>query len=256
MNEIITKKKGHILLIELNRTDKMNAFSTTMLLQLGDAFTMLEDDSDLRCGLLYTKGKHFTAGLDLQDVSNAVEKGIDLFPPNKVDAVQLFGRERTKPMVVAAQGNCYTIAIELILAADICVANANCKFGQIEIKRGIFPFGGATIRFPQRCGWGNAMRYLLTGDFFDTQEAFRMGLVQEISDTPFEKALEIATRIAQQAPLGVQATIMNARQAMEIGKEAAVKDLMPTLFSLMNSEDAKEGMMSFIERRNAKFTGK
>ena len=90
-------------------------------------------------------------------------------------------RKRTKPLVVAVNGKCLTVGIELILAADICIAAEDATFAQIEIKRGIFPFGGATLRFPERAGWGNAMRWLLTGDEFDAKEAFRIGLRRKLS---------------------------------------------------------------------------
>lgn len=255
MDFIKTEVKDHVLLIELNRNEKMNAFTFQMLQELAQAYTMLEDESELRCGFLFSKGDHFTAGLDLADVAKEIEKGSSLFGDDSVDPVQLMGRKRTKPMVVAVQGYALTIAIELVLAADICIAAQGTKFGQIEIKRGIFPFGGATIRFAQRCGWGNAMRYLLTGDSFDENEALRIGLVQEISDNPYETSLAIATTIARQAPLGVQETIINATKTFEEGFEAAKAELMPVLDKLMKSKDAAEGIQSFIERREAKFTG-
>lgn len=254
---LITKEvQGHILLIGLNRADKMNAFSVDMLRQLADALTELEDDPNLRVGLLFAHGDHFTAGLDLGEVGPFIQTGEKLFPEDKVDPVQLFGRSRSKPLVMAVKGYCLTIAIELILASDICVAAPDCRFGQIEIKRGIFPFGGATIRMAQRCGWGNAMRYLLTGDNFDSQEAYRIGLVQEIDENAFARALAIAQTIADQAPLGVQASLLNARKAIEQGADAAKADLMPTLYKLMASDDAIEGLMSFVERRKANFKGK
>jgi enoyl-CoA hydratase/carnithine racemase len=255
MDFIKTEIVDHVLLIELNRNEKMNAFTFQMLQELAEAFTMLEDDKNLRCGFLHSKGDHFTAGLDLADVAKHVAKGATLFSDTVVDPVQLFGRKRTKPVVVAVQGYALTIAIELVLANDICIAAKKTTFGQIEIKRGIFPFGGATVRFAQRCGWGNAMRYLLTGDTFNEDEALRIGLIQEIADNPFETGLAIATTIAKQAPLGVQATIMNATKSFEEGFEAAKADLMPILHKLMQSQDAQEGIQSFVERRAAEFTG-
>ncbi len=255
MKFIKTEVKDHVLHIELARNDKMNAFTFQMLQELAEAFTILEDDKELRCGFLHSKGNHFTAGLDLADVAAQINNGASLFDNDKVDPLQLNGRKRTKPVVVAVKGYALTIAIEIVLANDICIAGKGTKFGQIEIKRGIFPFGGATIRFAQRCGWGNAMRYLLTGDSFDENEALRIGLVQEVSDNPNEVALLIANTIAKQAPLGVQATIMSATQAFEQGYEAAKADLIPILDKLMHSKDAKEGILSFVERRAAKFTG-
>lgn len=253
---ITTQIKNHVLHIVLNRADKMNAFTYAMLQELSDAYTLLESNSNIRCGLLYSQGNHFTAGLDLADVSKHIQKGATLFEDGKIDPLQIFDKQRTKPVVIAVQGNCLTIGIEMILANDICVAAEKTKFGQIEVKRGILAFGGATIRFQQRCGWGNAMKYLLSGDIFDAEEALRIGLVQQLSSDPIAEATTLAERIAQQAPLAVQATLASAKTAIIDGQDQAEKNLMPVLHQLMQTADAKEGLLSFLERREAKFQGK
>ena len=251
-----TKTEGHVLHMVLNRSEKMNAFNLEMLWALADAYTQLEAQDELRCGVLYAQGDHFTAGLDLGEVGPYVKSGNPLFPIDKIDPTQIQGRKRTKPIVMAVQGYCLTLGMELILAADICIAATQTKFGQIEIKRGIFPFCGATIRLMQRAGWGNAMRYLLTGDMFDAQEARRIGLVQEVSEDPIATAIQIANTISQQAPLGVYATLKNAQQVLDEGETAAKEALIPAAIELMNSEDAQEGLQSFLERREAKFEGR
>lgn len=255
-NLITTKIENHVLHIVLNRADKMNAFTYSMLQELSTAYTQMETDPNIRCGLLYANGKHFTAGLDLADVSKHIQQGANLFESGKIDPLQIFDKKRTKPVVIAVQGTCLTIGIEMILANDICIAGEDSKFGQIEVKRGILAFGGATLRFHQRCGWGNAMKYLLSGDSFDAQEALRIGLVQQVSSDPISEALQMAERIAQQAPLAVQATLASAKTAILDGQAKAEQNLMPVLHHLMQTEDAKEGLMSFLERREAKFTGK
>ncbi len=257
MDYITTERSGHVFLIGFNRAEKMNAFNWQMLQELSEAYTILDKDPELRCGLVFAEGENFTSGLDLADVTPHIRSGKPLFPADGVDPLGLYGAKCSKPVVMAVKGYCLTIAIEMILAADICIARADAKFGQIEIKRGIFPFGGATIRLPQRAGWGNAMRYLLTGDQFDAREAYRIGLVQEVTESaPLEKAKAIAHRIAEQAPLGVYATLENARKSMLEGEQAAAADLIPTAQRLMDSEDAAEGLQSFLERRKAVFKGK
>ena len=127
-----------------------------------------------------------------------------------------------------------------------------------EIKRGIYPVGGATTRLPREVGWGNAMRWLLTGDEFGAEEAHRIGFVQEVTDrgAELDRAVAIAEAIAAQAPLGVRATIASARRAREEGERAAEKRLLSDLQPLLASEDAKEGLASFLERRSAKFKGR
>jgi len=146
----------------------------------------------------------------------------------------------------------------LMLAADIRVAASDTRFAQIEVKRGIYPVGGATIRFVRDTGWGNAMRYLLTGDEFTAAEALRIGLVQEVVEPgqQLARAKTIAQTIASQAPLGVRATLTSARLAIAEGEQAAIDRLIPDLEPILHSEDVKEGLQSFIERRQANFQGR
>jgi len=252
---ITTEKRGHLLLIGLNRPKKMNAFDTAMLREFAAAFESVEKDDDVRCGVVFAHGDHFTAGLDLADVAPKVAEGMPLFGGEAIDPWGVHGKQRTKPVVVAVHGRCLTLGIELCLAQDIVVAARDTKFAQIEIKRGIFPFGGATFRLVQTAGWGNAMRWLLTGDEFDATEAHRIGLVQEVVDRGQElsRAVAIAETIASQAPLGVRSTIASARKSLT--EEAAARALLPEIQRLMATDDAREGLMSFLERRAAKFTG-
>lgn len=258
--KISVERRGHILLIGLNRPAKRNAFDVEMLDQLALAYAELEDDAEIRCGVLYAEGEMFTAGLDLANVApKVVEKGILQYPDNAIDPLGLHGsRFRTKPIIAAVQGKCLTLGIELLLASDVRVASENATFAQIEIKRGIFPFGGATLRFPEVAGWGNAMRWLLTGDEFDAAEALRIGLVQEITahGKQIEKAIEIAETISKQAPLGVRATIESAKKMQAEGFLKAAEHLTPQILALFASEDAKEGVQSFLERRDGNFSGK
>jgi len=255
MEYIKTEKVGHVLKIGLNRPKKMNAFNWQMLAELSEAYTMLDTESELRCGMLYSTSENFTTGLDLADVTPHIMAGEDLFSSAKIDPLRITGNELSKPLVLAVQGFCLTIGMELLFAGDICLATSSTKFGQIEVQRGIFPFGGATFRLRQRAGWGNAMRHLLTGDIFDGTEAFRIGMVAELVEEPIYSAMALARQISEQAPLGVQATLKNARLALYDEKQAQ-KDLTSTAIQLMQTKDAKEGLQSFIERRQAKFTGK
>lgn len=256
---ITTEARGHVLLIGLDRPAKMNAFDPPMLEGLAAAYTELEREPSHRVGVLFAHGPHFTAGLDLAKVAPLVSQGANLFAgrPDLVDPLGLFGTPRKKPVVCALRGRCLTIGIELALASDIVIAAEDTRLGQIEIKRGIFPFGGGTLRWIQRAGWGNAMRWLLTGDELDAAEAQRIGIVQEIVPVgqDLERAVAIAETIARQAPLGVQATLESARTSLERGFDAARDALYPTLQRLMASADAREGLMSFIERREARFNG-
>jgi enoyl-CoA hydratase/carnithine racemase len=260
MERITMDKDGHVLAVGLNRVDKRNAFDPPMYGELGQALGRLERDPDLRCGLLYAHGDHFTAGLDLMHWAEPLSQG--KFPDMPEDALDPLGLDPdnrlTKPLVLAVQGTCLTLGIELLLATDVRVAAANTRFGQIEIKRGIYPVGGATLRLHQEIGWGNAMRYLLTADEFTADDAFRLGLVQEVVEPgkQFDRAMAIAQTVAAQAPLGVYATLASARLAREQGVAAARARMLPDLMQLMPTEDVKEGLNAFLERREAKFTGR
>ncbi|WP_280234929.1 crotonase/enoyl-CoA hydratase family protein [Nocardia cyriacigeorgica] len=254
---VTVERDGHVLLIGLNRPAKRNAFDLAMLTELSRAYALLESDDELRCGVLFAHGANFTGGLDLVDVGPAIASGQSPYPPDGRDPWRLDG-PWTTPIVAAAQGWVMTLGIELLLAADIRVAAADTRFAQLEVRRGIYPFGGATLRFPRETGWGNAMRWMLTGDEFDATEAHRIGLIQEVVDGhPLDRARAIAHTIADEAaPLGVRTTLASAHRARTEGDASAAAHLGPDVTRLFTSADGIEGMQSFIERRKATFTGR
>ncbi|NBF10404.1 crotonase/enoyl-CoA hydratase family protein [Pseudomonas sp. Fl4BN1] len=256
-SRVSREQRGHLFLIGLDRVAKRNAFDLELLNQLSLAYGEFEASADARIAVVFGHGEHFSAGLDLANVGTALAQGWQA-PPGGCDPWGVFAGPRvSKPVIVAVQGYCLTIGIELMLAADINLCASNTRFAQMEVQRGIFPFGGATLRLHQLAGWGNAMRWLLTGDEFDAHEALRLGLVQEVmaSEDLLPRAIELAERIARQAPLGVQATLMSARQARLEGETAAAQGLPPLVHKLMNSEDAKEGVRAMIEKRPGVFKG-
>jgi enoyl-CoA hydratase/carnithine racemase len=226
-----------------------------MYRELGEAYTRLDDDPTLRVGVLHAMGEHFTAGLDLPTIAPLMQRGEKAVPMGLVDPLNLGMegyRRRTKPMVVAVQGITYTLGIELMLAAD------NCRFSQLEVKRGIMATGGATLRMAERAGMGNALLHLLTGDEFGSAEALRLNFVQRVvpAGTQLSEALNMAQAIAAQAPMAVVATRQNVLKAVEDGPLVAMHEFITVQKILSNSEDAKEGVQSFIEKRAARFTGK
>lgn len=256
---VSVEQQGHILLIGLNRPEKRNAINVDTFHQLAEAYTRLDRDPELRCGVLFAHGDHFTGGIDLPEWTPYFQNGNALQPQSDmIDPMGINGKRLSKPMVMAVQGWCLTIGIEMLLACDIRIASRDTRFAQIEIKRGIYPVGGATLRFMMEVGWGNAMRYLLTGDEFSADEAYRMGLVQEVVNKGEQvlRAVEIAETIAKQAPLGVMATLRSSRHIMNALEADAKEKLLPELLPLMESEDVQEGLQSFIERREAQFKGK
>jgi len=256
---ITLERHGHVLLIGLNRPEKRNAADFTLLQELAAAYGELEHDSELRVGLVHGVGDHFTAGLDLADIGPRIAQGgLDFVPEGGIHPWQVEGKQLSKPVVIAVQGTCFTLGIELILASDIAVAAESTQFGQLEVSRGILPFGGATLRFPRAVGWGNSMRWMLTGELFDATEAHRIGLVQEVvaDGEQLTRALELAQKVAAQAPLAVQALLTNARSAIREGEAAAEAGLQPALRRLAQSEDARRGIESFLRKEPVTFVGR
>jgi enoyl-CoA hydratase/carnithine racemase len=218
----------------------------------------MESDPDIRCGVLFAHGEHFTGGLDLAEVGPVIgEGGLD-FGPGHRDPWRK-DDHWTTPLVAAVQGWVMTLAIELLLAADIRIAASDSRFAQLEIRRGIYAFGGATIRLVREAGWGNAMRWLLTGEEYDAQEALRIGLVQEVVEPgrQLERAVDLAQMIASRsAPLGVAATLSSAHRARTESEAAAFARLESDMVDLFGTEDGREGLLSFVERREARFVGR
>lgn len=246
-----------VIAMGLDRAEKYNGLTPKMFKQLEAAYKRMETDETIRCGFLFAHGKHFTAGLELPKFQDKFGSG-DFADTADPDVFNLSGASRTKPLVTAVQGITFTAGIELMLAGDIVIAADDCRFAQLEPKRGLMAVGGATYRFIERGGWGNGMKWLLTGDEFDVQEAYRIGLVQEIVPTgeQYARGLELAKTIAQRAPLAVQATLSNARTYALEGEAACAADFNAIQVRLAASEDFAEGVQSFIDRRDARFVGK
>lgn len=247
----------HLLLIGLDRITKRNAFDSHMIDELAQALTEYENNDQLRCAIIYAHGDHFTAGLDLAELQPKMAAGIFSNDPKTINPWGTTGRPRKKPVIVAVHGYCYTAGIELLLNADIAIAQNNTQFTQIEVLRGILPFGGATSRFVKSAGWSNAMRYLLTGDLFDATTALKLNLITEITDErPLKRAIELGQQIAKAAPLAVQATLAAAKDAIELGEQESFQRLNEHLKPLLVSEDVQEGVLAMLEKRPANFRGK
>lgn len=257
--KVQVQRQGHVLLIGLNRPDKLNAFDPEMIRELAAAYTLLANDKELRCGVLWAQGTDFTAGLDMPAIAKHVPKVIfkPFIPRGMVDPWGVSTAPCPKPIVTAVQGRCYTLGIELLLCNQVTVASEDARFTQYEVSRGLFPFGGGTVRWPQVVGANNAYRYLLTGDWFDAQEAYRLGLVQEVVPAAecLPRAIAMAEKIAQQAPLGVQAVLRSTRLSQSRGADAALGKLRGQILRLFLSKDARRGIEAFKNRTTAKFEG-
>lgn len=250
---IVIEERGHIYLIGIDRPEKLNGFTNKMLDELSEAYTAY-DKGAWRCAVVYPTGKHFTAGLDLAKI----DRGRSLFQRDLVDPVGLYPPLRTKPVVVAIRGISFTIGFEIALAADIIVCGSDARIAQLEVKRGLMPTCGGTARMVERASWGNAMRYLLTGDEMTADDALRMGFVQEVvaPEAVVDRAIELAELIAKQAPLAIKAVLKDARTAFTQGLDASTAGLAEASGILRDSEDVQEGVRSFIEKTEANFQGR
>ena len=259
MTALITEETdGFVRKLGLNRPEKRNAMNIALIEQLSAAMARAEADESVRVMLLFAHGPVFTAGLDLMDVFPRLGELHAIFGSARIDPWATHGAARKKPLVVAVHGKCLTLGIELMLAGDVTIASNDATFEQIEIDRGIFPFGGGTARWVQAVGWGNAMQYLLTGDAFDATEAHRLGLVQRVvaRDALMDTATKVAARIASKAPLAIKATLESARTAVLEGERAAAAGLLPAIGRLAVSKDAREALMAYTERRAPIFQGR
>ena len=255
--KVVLEQRGAVLLIGLDRPQAQNLLDAEMLLGIGKAYYRLDQDDGLRVAVLHGIGPNFSVGVDLASLAAAQAAGT--FPPKDPGYINSFGLRppyRSKPVVLAVQGGVKFGAHELFLSSDVRVAATDTRFSQGEVTRGVFPSGGATIRLVREIGWGNAMRYMLTGEEWGAEEAHRLGLVQEVTPPgqQLDRAVEIAQKIAAAAPLGVRATLASSRQALS-GDEALFPPLTAELLRLNQSEDRKEFLRALREGRAPAYRG-
>jgi len=254
------ERRGQVVLIGINRPEVYNRFDPETSHALAVAFTGYEHDDSLRCAILFGHGPNFSRGIDV----DAHKATIGQAPAANTEALVSYtgtnGKKRlTKPFIVVTHGDTWNAAHELHLAADIRICAAEVRFGQDENTHGRFPGGGSTVRFPREVGWGNAMRYMLTGDHWGAQEAYRMGEVQEIApnrDAAIEAALRIANKVAACGPLGIKATLESAHLAIDSGEIEAFAQMGKAYNTLYSTRDFQEGRDAEAQNRPPVYIGK
>ena len=258
--KLTVERRGPIVLFGINRPEVHNRIDPETSQSLGRAYYDYEHDPSLRAAILFGHGSDFSRGIDVDANAARLREGTpSAANPRTIDPLGKSKTHLSKPVIVVAHGETWNMAHELMLAADIRIAAENTDFGQDENTHGRFPGGGATVRFVREAGWGNAMRYMLTGDHWTAQEALRMGEIQMIASTPaqaLDAAIQIATRIAACAPLGIKATLASAHLALDESEPAALAKTGEQYAALYRTQDFLEGRRAEAEGRPPVYTGK
>jgi enoyl-CoA hydratase/carnithine racemase len=249
--------RDRVMLIGLDRSSKRNALTPQIMRELSRAYAAFDHDDELRCALLFGHGAVYCAGFDLTLLKQAVTEGME-YSDDEYDPFGLTGRRLSKPLVVAVHGACFAGGLELALNGDVIVAAHGALFGQPEVVRGVFAFGGGTIRWLQRTSWGNAQVHLLTGDTLTAEEAYGIGLVQEIAapSDVMNRSFAIASAIADAAPVGVRHSLPVSRAAIDEGPRAAAEKMAKLQAEIVHTDDAGAGVRSFLEKRKATYVGR
>lgn len=250
-------RSGAVAVVTLNRPEQANAIDPDAFEALGAAYHRAEHDPEVRVVVLSGEGAAFSAGLEPAAFLPVLqERRYSTDGPGRINPFGTTTR-LSKPLVVAVQGTVGAMAHELMLAADIRIAADDAVFNQGEVSRGTTPAGGGGLRMPLEVGWGNAMRWLLTGENWDAAEALRLGLVQEVvpTGTQIARALELAEKIAQHPPRAARETLRLGRRAVEGASHAVFADLIPALYELMGSHDFQERLAAMREGRTPVYTG-
>jgi len=257
--KVTLERRGEVVLIGINRPSVDNRIDPETFSALARAYFDYDNDSSLRAAVLFGHGPSFSRGIDVDGYSQLAQAGRSfVFQDNMTDPLAI-GRRLNKPLIVATHGDTWNMGHELHLVGDIRVTSKDTQFAQDETSHGRFPGGGATVRFVREVGWANAMRYMLTGEHWDATEAFRMGEVQFVADDPkgaLEMALEVASKVARCAPLGVATTLATAHLAIDNAEAEALDSLGPRYGALYRTEDFTEGRKAEAEGRLPQFRGR
>lgn len=249
--------EGGIAVITINRPEKRNALDAEHYQALSEAWTRVRDDDAIRVAVVTGAGdKVFSAGADLKSWIGRKVQMSEIWQTQKGMLLNR-GLEIWKPVIAAINGHCLAGGMTLMLATDLRVTAEHATFALSEVKRGIIAANGGTQRLPQQLPHAIAMEMLLIGDAIDAQTAARWGLVNRVvpADKVMETALDLARRIAANAPLAVQAAKELALRGSDQGLAAGLRFEQFVQHILQRTEDAAEGRQAFAEKRAPRFTG-
>jgi enoyl-CoA hydratase/carnithine racemase len=248
--------EGPVATVKLNRPDALNALNSTMVRELVSAFASLEADDSVRCVVLTGSDRAFCAGADVREMAKMSEAEIS--DADHLRPVWERAAKFRKPLIAALSGYALGGGLELAMCCDIIVASEGTKLGQPEISIGIIPGGGGTQRLARAVGKYKAMEMILTGGMVSAEEAKACGLVNRVVPPGkyLEEATRLASEIASKAPIAVRSAKKAIAAAQESGLSEGLKLERRLFYELFATEDKKEGMSAFLEKRKPNFTGK
>ncbi len=252
---ILTERHNHVGLVTLNRPQAMNALTNQLLREVMDALESFDADDHIGVVVITGNEKAFAAGADIKEmVDKSITEMIDS------DHVGVFGRIRAiqKPVIAAVSGWALGGGCEVALSCDMIVASESAKFGQPEITIGVIPGAGGTQRLTRAVGKALAMEMILNNRTLSAQEAYQFGLVNRIVPVQgyLNEALKLAEEIASRAPLAIRAAKKMINQSYEETLSEGLAEEKQTFYNLFASEDQKEGMKAFVEKRKPEWKGK
>lgn len=258
---VLTERRGHVFIVTLNRPHVRNAMSRAMFEALTDAWVTINEDPDIYVAILTGAGGAFCAGGDLREMSAIQSQDSDKPYLERVQYMlpaTLRSYVLTKPLIAAIEGPALAGGAEILQACDIRIAAEGAYFGLPEVTHGLFPLAGSTVRLPRQIPFAKAMEMLLAGVTISAQEAKEFGLIGTLvpDGQALDHALKMAERIASNGPLAVQAIKRSVRATMGRPEEEALKLEYEIGASLWDTQDAKEGMRAFVEKRKPKFVGR
>jgi enoyl-CoA hydratase len=258
---LLVERDGHVATVTLNRPEARNALSGEMLVRMHDAWVEIDEDPEIRVAIVTGAGGHFCAGADLKAM--AAGHPDDEWTPRFDADPDLHWRallrhfQPGKPLIAAVEGYAVAGGTEILQAMDLRVAAESAVFGVAEVRRGLFPLGGSTVRLRRQIPFTVAAELLLTGRQMTAAEAKEVGLVGHVvpDGQALAKARELADQIAANGPLAVQAVLRSLRESADLGEADALAHELELGWPVFATNDAQEGPKAFAEKRAPHFTG-